>query len=95
MSSQFLFSSFDPSIRLVSSAAVLLYFFALDVLLKPFQSTSTVKENWSLVLIVSLVCQGMIFENDDPSASSLFVGFVILLITLCTLTPRFSYLKSL
>jgi hypothetical protein len=79
MLSQFLFSSVDSSVRLLSSAIGILGFTALDLLCRPYQSHAVSKNNLNLMLLLILLCQGMIFENGDSEATNIFVAFVVVI----------------
>jgi hypothetical protein len=84
MLSQFLFSSIDSSLRLLSSAIGILCFTALDLLFRPYQSHLVSKNNLNLMLLLILLCQGMIFENGDSEATNVFVAFVVVIFVITT-----------
>jgi hypothetical protein len=93
MSSQFFFSSFDASFRLLGSAIVFMVFTALDLLAQPYQTNPVAKNNLSLMLILILLCQGMIFEREEGSV--VFIAFVIILVIIGSAHSLYVFGKSL
>jgi hypothetical protein len=78
--SQFLFSEVDSSLRMICSIVVIICFAALEFTRMPFQFNATSKNNQTLLLILVLLCQGLIFDNDDSNAVQGFVGVIMILI---------------
>jgi hypothetical protein len=94
MCSQFLFSSLDASLRLLTSAIGILAFTALELLYRPYQFHIVAKNNLNLMLILILLCQGMIFENEDSNATDVFVGFVVFIFVITTVHSCVVILQS-
>jgi hypothetical protein len=82
--SQFLVNAVDSSGRLLSSISVLCIYTTVELVLEPFLFNAVPKNNLNIMLILFLLCQGLIFQNDDSQANSIFVGFVIVIFILCT-----------
>jgi hypothetical protein len=81
--SQLLFPSVDSSLKLVSSILSFVLFYGVELLCKPYQSFHMAKNNLNLMLILILLCQGTVFENENSRAVNVFIGFAILLFSVC------------
>jgi hypothetical protein len=92
--SQFLINSVDSTARLFSSIIVFGIYITIELLLEPFLFNPIPKNNLNLMLILILLCQGLVFQNDDSQANSVFVGFVIAIFVLCTSHTTFILMNA-
>jgi hypothetical protein len=80
--SQFLFSEIDSSLRIICSIIVFLFFATIEVTYVPFQFNATSKNNQTLMLILILLSQGLVFDNEDSKSVQIFVMLVLILLSI-------------
>jgi hypothetical protein len=91
--SQFLFSEVDSSLRLICSTLVFIFFATIELMYTPFQFNAMSKNNFTLLMILILLSQGLVFEDGDAESSQIFVWLVIMLF--CIITTHTVTLLSL
>eukprot|EP00475_Leptophrys_vorax_P014205 TRINITY_DN20609_c0_g1_i6.p1 TRINITY_DN20609_c0_g1~~TRINITY_DN20609_c0_g1_i6.p1 ORF type:complete len:331 (+),score=36.08 TRINITY_DN20609_c0_g1_i6:1-993(+) len=90
LSSQFLLSNVDPTVRVWVSLLSLYVFGWLEVWLQPFRHNSSAKAAWSICLVLILLCQGFVFQENSSEANIATFGFVAFVVGVFTLTVLFN-----
>jgi hypothetical protein len=77
--SQFLFSNLDSSSKTLTLVIVLFAFFAVDVMIEPYQLGNMTKHSWNFTSILLLLCQSFVFDrNEDDRNIFLILCFAVL-----------------
>jgi hypothetical protein len=93
MLSQFILSNFASYFKTVIVAISLFLFFAVDVLVEPYQFGNMTKHSWNFASILLLLCQSFVFEREDES-STVFMLLCFGLLAFCFISSSFQIVNE-